>query len=374
LSNINLVLNIFYITLFRNRSVSKLAVQMKSSGEIHKFEEIGRIEKVKPLFQLPPFREVSIWPLTHKMNTASPLRKMILYVGQPPSSMEQARNGLVETLGKRADPVFVIAKDGPEAGMKVINQRFDAIIIDHKAPRIGEGTFLQKIRISKNTKSAGILVIVPRADWILQPELSSADQMLVTPYTTELLVRALAKALSANHVEPPPSPKKSTSSFAVDARVLNAIIKSTCFVCGQFGIEDIRMLKPEVRKPNGTWIGDIAASIGINSRVFQGMLVLSFDQSTYLKMLSGMLGEEFAAITPENFDAIGELSNMILGNAKSDFTQYDVSMSIPKILEKGHAPETPKGSASILIKAETPYGSVYIEVLAFPALPQQESA
>jgi CheY-specific phosphatase CheX/CheY-like chemotaxis protein len=297
---------------------------------------------------------------------------MILYVGQPPSSMEQARVGLVETLGKRADPVFVVAKDGPEAGMKVVNQRFDAIIIDHKAPRIGEGTFLQKIRISKNTKAAGILVIVPRADWILQPELSSADQMIVTPYTTELLVRALAKALSTNHVEAPPAPKKASSSFAVDAKVLNAIIKSTCFVCGQFGIENIRILKPEVRKPNGSWNGDIAASIGINSRLFQGMLMLSFDQSAYLKMLSGMLGEEFTSITPDNLDAIGELSNMILGNAKSDFTQYDVSMSIPKILDKNTPPHVPSGSASILIKAETPHGLIYMEVLAFPISQQQE--
>jgi chemotaxis protein CheX len=276
--------------------------------------------------------------------------------------MEETRQSLTESLGARANPIFVLAKDGPDAERKVENQMFDAIVIDHKAPRLFEGSFLRGLKTGKNTCNANVLVLVPEPDWLLPPSLADADQTLVLPYTVDLLVRALAKALST----PEMTPSEKSNAFAVDARVLNAIVKAACFVCKQFGIETSKFQKPQIRKGDVIWSGDIAASIEIKSRLFKGMLVLSFDQSVYLKMLSNMLGEEYAAITPENSDAIGELANMILGNAKADFTQYDVGMSIPKILQKGAAIEAPPGKASILLAAETVHGLFYIEIIAFP--------
>ena len=302
------------------------------------------------------------------MSASSPIKKMILFLGQPQFEVEQARQALADSLGARANPVFILAKDAPEAERRVNNQKFDAVIIDHKAPRLNEGTFLRGLRSGKNTNSANVLVTIPTDDWVLPPELNDADQRLVMPFTVDILVRALAKALATPDLQQTTQPASGDkpSAFAVDVRVLNGIVKSACFVCQQFGIETSKFHKPLVRKNNESWSGDIAASIEIQSRLFKGLMIISFEKSVYFKLLENMLGEVQTEINAENADAIGEIANMILGNAKADFTQYDVGMSIPKMLAKGCMPECPAGKASIVLTAETPHGSFYSEVIAFP--------
>ncbi|MGZ5279190.1 MAG: hypothetical protein ACXWC9_04565, partial [Pseudobdellovibrionaceae bacterium] len=209
------------------------------------------------------------------MSNASPVKKLILYLGQPQVEIEETRLALVASLGSRANPIFIVAKDGPDAERRVTNQKFDAVIIDHKAPRLNEGTFLRSLRSGKNTIDANVLVTVPKDDWVLPPELNDADQRLVMPFSVDLLVRALAKALSTPDLPAPApmAPGGKQSAFAVDARVLNAIVKAACFVCQQFGIETGKFQKPVIRKTDKAWSGDIAASIEIKSRLFQGLLV-----------------------------------------------------------------------------------------------------
>jgi CheY-specific phosphatase CheX/CheY-like chemotaxis protein len=292
------------------------------------------------------------------------IKKVILYLGQPSVAIDEARQSLAATLGDKTNPVFIVAKDGPDAELRVLNQKFDAIVVDHKAPRLNEGSFIKNLKSDKNTKCANVLVIVPQENWELHGVLKTADQTIVKPCTLEILVRALAKALATP--ENMPESKEKKSGFTVDARVVNAIVKASCFVCQQFGIETTHFQKPQVQRCDVGLSGDVAASIEIQSRVFKGMLVLSFQESVYLRMLTNMFGEEQTTINSENQDAIGELSNMILGNAKSDFTQYDVAMSIPKILKKGTPPTIPAGSASILMTGETVHGRFFVEVIAFP--------
>ncbi len=277
--------------------------------------------------------------------------------------LEEARKALCDSLGAKVQPTFMTAKDGPEAERRTQNQKFDVIIIDPQVPRINEGLFLKTLKTDRNTKNANIVLMLPDENWNIPAMLTVADQKLVAPCALDLLVRALAKCLAT------PDAKADVSaggSFAVDARVLNAIVKASCFVCQQFGIEATKFQKPQVQKKDGSWSGDIAATIDIKSQKFQGRLVLSFDQSVYLKLLENMLGEVQTAINAENADAIGELTNMILGNAKADFTEYNIAMSIPKILQKGTIPDAVTGCASILLAGDTPHGLFYIEVVAYP--------
>jgi chemotaxis protein CheX len=99
---------------------------------------------------------------------------------------------------------------------------------------------------------------------------------------------------------------------------------------------------------------------------FQGTLLISFDEIVYLKMVTSMLGEEQTGLNADNADAVGEVANMILGNAKSDFTEYEIGMSLPKLLKKGVLPEAPNGSAEILIAGEVAEKFLYIQVIAHP--------
>ncbi len=299
------------------------------------------------------------------MSSASPIKKVILFLGQPDGEKNQIKKEWGDSLDSKTTPLFVIAKDGPDATSKAANQKFDAVVVDMKLPRLQESLFLESIQKNQNVAKAEVIAIVPQAGFILPQTLENAGQVITKPYTPDILIRALAKSLAAIQAGSQETVKgRPNCDYAVDVRILNALVKATTFICQQFGVTNVQLKKPEIKPVDKPWYGDIGACIGIQSRVFQGAMIISFEQAVFLKIMSEMLGETQSLINDENKDAIGEISNMILGNAKSDFTQYDVGMTIPTILSKGANPSCPAGAAALLIPAETPFGMVYIEVIA----------
>lgn len=295
-------------------------------------------------------------------------KKNILFIGRPLQSLNQVKILLAAALPPETSILIIQAKDGPDASLKAANQKFDAVILDPQCGRLDEGGFISSYLTNKNTASADLLVIAPSVDWQAPANMDKlAHQVLASPCSDEDLSKTLLIAFSKNSQHPSKQVSAQTNSFAVDARVLNALLKASCFVCSQFGVDPIELKKPELKNPNSPpWIGDIAASIAIQSRLFQGALVISFDESVFLKMVSSMLGEDQPCIGPDNADAIGEVCNMILGNAKPDFTDYEISMSLPSILKKDSPFPSPAGSANLLIPAGTPGGLFYIQVIAYP--------
>jgi chemotaxis protein CheX len=292
-------------------------------------------------------------------------KKLILFLGQPDTEIASGiQSSLVRALSPSAvAPQIVWAKDGNEASWKLANQKFDAVVVDTQANRLWEGTTLNDLRKACLPGKADMIALVPNKDSKLPQELERASQVLEKPYDLDMLVRALSKALvSETRVEAPPQNK---SGFAVDVRVLNSILKSTIFVCQQYGLGKIVMQKPQVKNPGGKWNGEIAATIAIQSKLFQGAMVISFQKAAYLYLYNSMLGVDEKELSAENSEAIGEICNMILGNAKSEITSYDVGMSIPKMLKPGEPIQYPAGSASILLVGHSNYGNLFIEVIAF---------
>lgn len=293
-------------------------------------------------------------------------KKLILFLGQPEGEfVSNIQSSLQKALSPSAVmPQFVWARDGADADFKLNNQKFHALVIDTQASRLREGKFLTDVRKACSSGKIDLIAIVPDSTSKLPQELEVASQVVNKPYDVDILVRALAKALSTeSRVEAPPAANK--SAFAVDVRVINSLLKSTIFICQQYGISHVDMQKPQVREPNGSWNGDIAATIDIKSKLFQGALVISFDKRVYLKVYATMLGEEHPDLNAENSEAIGEIANMILGNAKAEITSYDVGMSIPRALKFGESNRYPPGSASIRLIGSCDVGNIYLDVIAY---------
>ena len=62
-------------------------------------------------------------------------------------------------------------------------------------------------------------------------------------------------------------------------------------------------------------------------------------------------------------DAIGELANMVAGDAKKEFRGVNVSFSLPSvIIGKQHVVSTSRQAPRIVIPCETEFGPVYVEV------------
>jgi len=126
--------------------------------------------------------------------------------------------------------------------------------------------------------------------------------------------------------------------------------------------------KPYVKKPSDPpLLGDLSGIIGIVSETFSGSLAISFPEQLFLKMANKLLGLSMAEITPEVVDFVGELSNIILGQAKGELNNlgYKIHQAIPScIWGKDHKIKSFGSGVCVVIPFETEDGIFHIEVFS----------
>jgi len=130
--------------------------------------------------------------------------------------------------------------------------------------------------------------------------------------------------------------------------------------------------RPSIKNDSKS-VYDISASIGLageknlgDSKVFyKSLLVLSFELNTYIKIANVMLGESYTEYNEEIQDVAGEITNMIMGNAKKDLVQmgYETNMAIPSIVfGKGHSINYLPSTTVITIPIEIDQGVICMDI------------
>ena len=76
---------------------------------------------------------------------------------------------------------------------------------------------------------------------------------------------------------------------------------------------------------------DIIGLIGLSGTA-KGIIALKFPPETALKVISKMVGMKFRSIDPTVIDGVGELINIIAGNAKKKFQGHSISLSLPTVV------------------------------------------
>lgn len=115
-------------------------------------------------------------------------------------------------------------------------------------------------------------------------------------------------------------------------------------------------------KNDTTYTYDVSGVIGLSGEA-QGSICLSFPKLIALKVVSGLIGTDIKIIGPEVADAIGEIANIIAGNAKQHLTQFNLSISLPKvIMGKNHKIASQRGVPTIVVPFESSYGKFAMEV------------
>lgn len=118
--------------------------------------------------------------------------------------------------------------------------------------------------------------------------------------------------------------------------------------------------------------GDISSVIGMNgsftndpTKLFQGLLVLSFSEDVYIKLASSMLMEEYTVYSDEIADVGAELANIILGNSKQPLFEmgYKLGMTTPTTIRgKNHEIKYPNNTTVIETTIDTAKGSFILEI------------
>jgi chemotaxis protein CheX len=118
--------------------------------------------------------------------------------------------------------------------------------------------------------------------------------------------------------------------------------------------------KPAIKKKDISPY-EVSGIIGISGEV-TGCVVINFPEKIALKLASALLDEELKEVNGDCTDAIGEISNMIAGNAKNDFPKTNTSVSVPTVVVGNHRIAYPSGIPIISIPCETGNGRFAIDV------------
>jgi chemotaxis protein CheX len=123
----------------------------------------------------------------------------------------------------------------------------------------------------------------------------------------------------------------------MEAEHMQPFVEETINTC-----EVMLGVKPEAKEletkdsTDGTY--DISAIIGISGSGAGGV-VMSFPEDVACKLVSKMLGEEITELNQDVCDGIGELVNIITGNAKRGLVKFgygDLSLSLPNVVIGKH--------------------------------------
>ena len=295
------------------------------------------------------------------------LRKNILIVDNNCELEQLVKEPILKQLkDSGVSPIVVRAKDGAEAAIKSENQKFDLVLIDTEVPRLMDGGFIYGLLSYKNTQDADLIVVTNR-EFADLPDALKNSKHFKKPVTPQELVDAMIQVLNAEHHATPAPAAAVAAKYAVDVRVINAVIKATTSVLGQFGVGSVKMEKAGPKAPQEPLLGEVSSIVDIKSAAFQGFLSISFDKGSYLEVVSSMLMEEQTDLNADNQDAVGEINNIIFGNAKAEISNFGVQMTVPKVvIGTNQTIPCPTGSAGMLIPFTTTRGKFYITVAAFP--------
>ena len=107
---------------------------------------------------------------------------------------------------------------------------------------------------------------------------------------------------------------------------------------------------------------DVSGIIGLSGDVV-GAIVLSFPMATAERVVSTFVGAEIDRNHEDFSDAVGELVNMIAGNAKAKFEGKHVTISCPSVIVgPGHQVFQQKDTAVIGIPCDCDHGQFSVNV------------
>jgi len=148
-----------------------------------------------------------------------------------------------------------------------------------------------------------------------------------------------------------------------DVNFINPFLEAVVNVLGTMANVEASPGKPFINKTR-TATGDVTGLIGVTGYA-QGTISLSLSQGAILLIVNNMLSESYAEINDDIADAVGELTNMIAGQARGDLSKQGMSFkaSTPTVtVGKGHKVKHVGKAPVLAIPFSTSGGDLSVEV------------
>lgn len=135
-----------------------------------------------------------------------------------------------------------------------------------------------------------------------------------------------------------------------DKKLLQAFVEGVVKTLATIAQTEVKVGKPFI-EPEMTEKGEIAGMVGMIAPPLKGTLLLSFSKPCILHIVENMLGEKHSELSNEVADAVGELTNMIYGTAKTALNQmgYNFEMAIPTVIRGSFIVSKAEKGATLVI-------------------------
>ncbi|MCL2669080.1 MAG: chemotaxis protein CheX [Syntrophaceae bacterium] len=149
----------------------------------------------------------------------------------------------------------------------------------------------------------------------------------------------------------------------MDAKLINPFLDATVEVLTKMASVHPRQGKPFLKKSSVAY-GDVSGIIGITGDA-TGSLAISFTEPCICNLVERMLGDPCPEANQDVFDAVGEITNMVSGAARTRMEKdgFEVYAAIPTVIYgKEHTVNHILKSPSIVIPFETDHGTFAADV------------
>jgi chemotaxis protein CheX len=149
----------------------------------------------------------------------------------------------------------------------------------------------------------------------------------------------------------------------MDVRLINPFIDATLHVLTSMAFTKATVGTPYLKKDDVAK-GDVSGIVGLSGEA-RGTISVSFSEESILAIVSNMFGEKILEINDEVKDAVGEILNIVSGQARQKLEAMGRTLkgAIPTVITgKNHAISHITKQPIVAIPFETDNGSFTIEV------------
>ncbi|HOJ14599.1 MAG TPA: chemotaxis protein CheX [Deltaproteobacteria bacterium] len=149
----------------------------------------------------------------------------------------------------------------------------------------------------------------------------------------------------------------------MDVNLINPFIEATLHVLSSLAFTQAKAGKPYLKKDQMAR-GDVSGIVGLSGEA-RGTLSVSFSERSILSIVSNMFGEPVHEINDEVKDAVGEILNIVSGQARQKLESMGRSLkgAIPTVITgKNHTISHITKQPIIAIPFDTDNGHFTIEV------------
>lgn len=149
----------------------------------------------------------------------------------------------------------------------------------------------------------------------------------------------------------------------MDVKLINPFVDATLNVLETMASTKAEAGKPHLKK-DGVARGDVSGVVGLTGEA-KGTVSVSFTEKSILAIVSKMFKEEMKELNEEIEDAVGEITNMISGQARKRLEELGITLqgAIPSvIMGKNHTITHVTTYPIIAIPFSTDNGEFTIEV------------